>query len=70
MEIRGRYFPSKVQQYSELFCVYPELHARGGSEDGKAGSLPFFLVIYLNTIIIPEKNKFLNRPLDLGGFMR
>ena len=40
MEIRGRYMPFQVKQYSELFYVFSELHTRGGSEDDQDRSLP------------------------------
>ena len=43
VETRGNYMTSQGEQCSELFCVFLELHERGGDEDEQARALPCFV---------------------------
>ena len=51
VEIRGYCFPSKFQQYSELFCLFLDLHEKVGTEHGQDSALTCFSFCWVILII-------------------
>ena len=64
--------PLQGKQYSYIFIMFSEIYTK--EEVLKKRKIYLFLVLfpvgYLNIILIPEINKVLKDPLELGEFIR
>ena len=71
MDIRRNNLTEAIKQFTQHLCCLQKLFSWGGNEDYEVGAfLILFSIDYLKEILIPENNKLMKYPADLGEFIR